>query len=388
MGAASTRFVAAMTGDPAPALAPGPALARTRARPAYGVALLSRYPLVGWRDLHLPRIAPPVPRLRRHPRRVELAHEERRAAVIARIETPEGPLLVASAHLSFFPGWNQLQLYALRRALTSAGGPARADGRPEHDPAARPGRSPASGRSSRADTFPWTRPTVPDRPRARPRRRGRGRRRPGRPAADVRPPGARRRARPVPARGEPADEDACPSLTLDRVSYADPAVVALTAQVQDYYREIYGGPDDSPLERRGARPRRPGCSCSPGWTGRPSGWAAGAGSRRSTRSAASARPRSAGCTRSRPPATAASRAPCSTELERDGRRARRGRDGPVHGRGPGGRRRLLPRPAATSTSPPFGHWAEAPGHRLPGAASRRLTRTGGTGKGCGAARVG
>jgi GNAT superfamily N-acetyltransferase len=38
-----------------------------------------------------------------------------------------------------------------------------------------------------------------------------------------------------------------PSLTLDRVTYADPAVVALTAEVQDYYRQIYGGPDDSPL---------------------------------------------------------------------------------------------------------------------------------------------
>jgi GNAT superfamily N-acetyltransferase len=38
-----------------------------------------------------------------------------------------------------------------------------------------------------------------------------------------------------------------PDLTLDRVTYADPAVVALTAEVQDYYRQIYGGPDDSPL---------------------------------------------------------------------------------------------------------------------------------------------
>jgi endonuclease/exonuclease/phosphatase family metal-dependent hydrolase len=117
MGAATTRFVASMTGDlrqhwrPA-SRTPDPDAA------AYGVALLSRYPLVGWRDLHLPRIAPPVPRLRRDPRRLVLVHEELRTAVVARLETPEGPLLVASAHLSFFPGWNLLQLYALRRALT------------------------------------------------------------------------------------------------------------------------------------------------------------------------------------------------------------------------------------------------------------------------------
>ncbi len=123
MGAASTRFMAAMTADPrgrwrpAPR-SPGPDVA------AYGVALVSRHPMSGWRELRLPRIAPPFPLLRRDPRRVELRREERRAAVIAQLETPEGPLLVASAHLSFVPGWSQLQLYALRRALATVGGPA------------------------------------------------------------------------------------------------------------------------------------------------------------------------------------------------------------------------------------------------------------------------
>jgi len=45
-----------------------------------------------------------------------------------------------------------------------------------------------------------------------------------------------------------------PDLTLARVSYADPAVVTLTAEVQDYYRQIYGGPDDSPLADEELRP--------------------------------------------------------------------------------------------------------------------------------------
>jgi GNAT superfamily N-acetyltransferase len=31
------------------------------------------------------------------------------------------------------------------------------------------------------------------------------------------------------------------------VTYGDPDVVALTEQVQAYYRQIYGGPDDAPL---------------------------------------------------------------------------------------------------------------------------------------------
>jgi endonuclease/exonuclease/phosphatase family metal-dependent hydrolase len=119
MGAATTRFVASMTGSPGPTWAPA---SRTPdpAAAAYGVALLSRCPITAWRELHLPRIKPLVPRLRRDPRRVQLVHEELRSAVVARLETPEGPLLVANAHLSFMPGWNHLQLHALRRALVGA----------------------------------------------------------------------------------------------------------------------------------------------------------------------------------------------------------------------------------------------------------------------------
>ncbi len=119
MGAASTRFVAAMTGGPAGRWHPAPRTPATDVA-AYGVALVSRYPVSAWRDLRLPRIAPPFPLLRREQGRwgrVELRHEERRAAVLARVETPEGPLLAASAHLSFVPGWAQLQLWALREAL-------------------------------------------------------------------------------------------------------------------------------------------------------------------------------------------------------------------------------------------------------------------------------
>ena len=126
MGAASTRFVAAMAGGPAGSWRPAP---RTTADDdaAYGVALLSRHPVSAWRDLRLPRIASPLPVLRRghgRRRRLRVRHEERRAAVLARVETPEGPLLVASTHLSFLPGWAQLQLLALREAVVAARGPA------------------------------------------------------------------------------------------------------------------------------------------------------------------------------------------------------------------------------------------------------------------------
>ena len=157
MGAATTRFVASMIGVPGQQWRPAARTPDLDAA-AYGVALLSRYPLVGWRDLHLPRIRPLVPRVRRNPRRVELVHEELRTAVVARLETPEGPLLVASAHLSFFPGWNQLQLYALRRALTSARGPAVLMGDLNMTP--RPARAVTRFRPLvSALTFPVDRPT-------------------------------------------------------------------------------------------------------------------------------------------------------------------------------------------------------------------------------------
>ena len=41
------------------------------------------------------------------PNRVMIVDEEPRAAVIARLDTPLGPLTVANTHLSFVPGWNR-----------------------------------------------------------------------------------------------------------------------------------------------------------------------------------------------------------------------------------------------------------------------------------------
>jgi endonuclease/exonuclease/phosphatase family metal-dependent hydrolase len=38
------------------------------------------------------------------PRRVKIVHEEPRAAMVARLDTPLGPLTVANTHLSFVPG--------------------------------------------------------------------------------------------------------------------------------------------------------------------------------------------------------------------------------------------------------------------------------------------
>ena len=51
------------------------------------------------------------------PNRVQVVNEEPRAAVIARLDTPLGPMTVANTHLSFVPGWNRRQLRHLSRDL-------------------------------------------------------------------------------------------------------------------------------------------------------------------------------------------------------------------------------------------------------------------------------
>jgi endonuclease/exonuclease/phosphatase family metal-dependent hydrolase len=46
-----------------------------------------------------------------------IVKEEPRAAVIGRLRTPAGLVVVANTHLSYVPGWGRLQLRRLRRDL-------------------------------------------------------------------------------------------------------------------------------------------------------------------------------------------------------------------------------------------------------------------------------
>jgi endonuclease/exonuclease/phosphatase family metal-dependent hydrolase len=47
-----------------------------------------------------------------------IVKEEPRAAVIGRLRTPAGVLVVANTHLSYVPGWGRLQLRRIRRDLS------------------------------------------------------------------------------------------------------------------------------------------------------------------------------------------------------------------------------------------------------------------------------
>jgi endonuclease/exonuclease/phosphatase family metal-dependent hydrolase len=122
MGAVTHRFVAAISGTPGTTWM----AATGREQPgtaAYGIALLSRFPVRSWQVVRLPRIPVTFPVYLREPNKVLLVHEEPRAAMVAQLDTPLGLMTVANTHLTFVPGWNRLQLRHLVRDLRGLPGP-------------------------------------------------------------------------------------------------------------------------------------------------------------------------------------------------------------------------------------------------------------------------
>jgi endonuclease/exonuclease/phosphatase family metal-dependent hydrolase len=116
MGAVGSQFVAALSGTPG-----GTWMAATGdeqpGSASYGIALLSRFPVVSWRVVRLPALRTRVPVWFRDSRRAAVVSDEPRVAVAAVIEGPAGQMTVATTHLSFVPGWNVLQLRRLVRSL-------------------------------------------------------------------------------------------------------------------------------------------------------------------------------------------------------------------------------------------------------------------------------
>ena len=94
-------------------------LVHPESQPHYGVGLASRYPMSNVKvlrfkaaPLSLPLIIPGNPR----PRIIKVA-DEPRVAIIADLETPTGVITVATAHLSFVPGYNVKQIRQLTKFL-------------------------------------------------------------------------------------------------------------------------------------------------------------------------------------------------------------------------------------------------------------------------------
>jgi endonuclease/exonuclease/phosphatase family metal-dependent hydrolase len=115
MGAPEHRFVATLHGTPDLwSAATGDLQPRTA---SYGIALLTRLPVLSWHALRLPALRGAVPVIFPGRWRPVMVRDEPRAAVAAVVEAPEGPLTVVATHLTFIPGWNAVQLRRLVRMV-------------------------------------------------------------------------------------------------------------------------------------------------------------------------------------------------------------------------------------------------------------------------------
>jgi endonuclease/exonuclease/phosphatase family metal-dependent hydrolase len=121
MGATVHRFAAAVVGTPGETWQPWRS-DDDNAHPLYGIALISRYPLTRWQITALP--AAPIRSPLYDPENgLRLLQDEPRVLLAAVLQTPHGPLTVATTHLSFVPGWNLRQLRHAVRALRALPGP-------------------------------------------------------------------------------------------------------------------------------------------------------------------------------------------------------------------------------------------------------------------------
>jgi endonuclease/exonuclease/phosphatase family metal-dependent hydrolase len=137
MDAAAWRFEPALVGEPGAtwrAAADGDHVGSAgsaggtndpdRAEAGYGVGLVSRLPVRRWHVVRLraAKVRAPVAVPGGRGRFI-LLPDEPRVALAAEVEGPAGPLIVASTHLSFVPGWNLAQLRRVTRALAALGPP-------------------------------------------------------------------------------------------------------------------------------------------------------------------------------------------------------------------------------------------------------------------------
>lgn len=121
MGAAHWRFEPALIGEPGGRWQAATGDEGEGAGPGYGVGLVSRLAVRAWHVVRLAasRVRAPVAVPGGRGRFI-LLPDEPRVALCAEVEGPGGPLLVATTHLSFVPGYNAVQLRRLARSLQGA----------------------------------------------------------------------------------------------------------------------------------------------------------------------------------------------------------------------------------------------------------------------------
>lgn len=118
MGASEHRFVAALSGSPGATWIGATGEEQPDAA-AYGIALLSRYPVRAWEVIRLPSVPVRVPMFFEGSRKPVLVRDEPRVAVAALVDTPLGEVMMVNTHLSFIDWWNRRQLRTLMQSLSS-----------------------------------------------------------------------------------------------------------------------------------------------------------------------------------------------------------------------------------------------------------------------------
>jgi endonuclease/exonuclease/phosphatase family metal-dependent hydrolase len=116
MGAEEHRFVAALAGSPGATWMAATGEEQPDAA-GYGIALVSRVPVLSWEVVRLGSPPTRVPMWFRGSRVPELVRDEPRVAVAARLETGRGPLTVVNTHLSFVAWWGRRQLQTVMRSV-------------------------------------------------------------------------------------------------------------------------------------------------------------------------------------------------------------------------------------------------------------------------------
>jgi endonuclease/exonuclease/phosphatase family metal-dependent hydrolase len=116
MGAAEHRFVAALSGSPGSAWIAATGQEQPDAA-AYGIALLTRYPVSGWEVVRLAPVPVRFPMMFRGRRTPVWVRDEPRVAVVATVRTPAGEVSFVNTHLSFVRWWNGRQLHTLVRSV-------------------------------------------------------------------------------------------------------------------------------------------------------------------------------------------------------------------------------------------------------------------------------
>jgi endonuclease/exonuclease/phosphatase family metal-dependent hydrolase len=161
MGAIAWRFEPALVGEPGAVWRAAeddddPAAAEA----GYGVGLVSRLPVRAWHVIRLraAKVRAPVAVPGGRGRFI-LLPDEPRVALAAEVETPSGPVVIATTHLSFVPGWNVVQLRRVTRHLAALGLPCVLLG-DLNVPGGLPALSTGWRALARVKTFPGAKPSL------------------------------------------------------------------------------------------------------------------------------------------------------------------------------------------------------------------------------------